>query len=94
LHTFLQILSITIFKKIEFTKAVADSPIRGISTMFDDQRNLLNRLADTADSKKPLIPSKKRAAWTLFQVIIPNCRVAVRPLLVATDNRFAVHVLL
>jgi hypothetical protein len=42
LHTLLQILSVTVFEKIELTQAVADSPIMENSTMFDNQLNLFD----------------------------------------------------
>ena len=40
LHTLLQILSVTVFEKIELAQAVADSPIMQNSTMLDNQLNL------------------------------------------------------
>ena len=42
LHTLLQILSVTVFEKIELTQAVADSAFDQIQTMFDNQLNLLD----------------------------------------------------
>jgi hypothetical protein len=42
LHTLLQILSVTIFEKIELTQAVADSAIKENSTIFDNQLNLFD----------------------------------------------------
>lgn len=42
LHTLLQILSVTVFEKIELTQTVADSPIMENSTMFDNQLNLFD----------------------------------------------------
>lgn len=40
LHTLLQILSVTVFEKIELARAVADSPIMQNSAMLDNQLNL------------------------------------------------------
>jgi len=40
LHTLLQILSVTVFEKIELAQAVADSPIMQNSAMLDNQLNL------------------------------------------------------
>ena len=42
LHTLLQILSVTIFEKIELTQAVADSAFDQNQTMFDNQLNLFD----------------------------------------------------
>jgi hypothetical protein len=42
LHTFLQILSVTVFEKIEITQVVADSPFDQNQIMFDNQLNLFN----------------------------------------------------
>jgi hypothetical protein len=42
LHTLLQILSVTVFEKIELTQAVADSASDQNQTMFDNQLNLFD----------------------------------------------------
>jgi hypothetical protein len=42
LHTLLQILSVTVFEKIELTQAVADPAITKINAMFDNQLNLFD----------------------------------------------------
>jgi hypothetical protein len=42
LHTLLQILSVTVFEKIEITQVVADSPFDQNQIMFDNQLNLFN----------------------------------------------------
>ncbi len=42
LHTLLQILSVTVFEKIELTQAVADSVSDQNQTMFDNQLNLFD----------------------------------------------------
>jgi len=42
LHTLLQILSVTVFEKIELTQAVADSAFDQNQTMFDNQLNLFD----------------------------------------------------
>ena len=42
LHTLLQILSVTIFEKIELTQAVADSAFDENQSMFDNQLNLFD----------------------------------------------------
>jgi hypothetical protein len=42
LHTLLQILSVTIFEKIELTQAVADSAFEQNQPMFDNQLNLFD----------------------------------------------------
>ncbi len=41
-HTLLQILSVTVFEKIELTQIVADSPFDQYQTMFDNQLKLFN----------------------------------------------------
>ena len=42
LHTLLQILSVTVFEKIELTQVVADSASQQKLTMFDNQLNLFD----------------------------------------------------